>query len=324
MLKRFFALIIVFASVVTCFAGCGVRKNDRIDIVCTVFPIYDWVRNIVGEDSESLSLSLLVKNGTDPHSYSPSPADIAAILKADIVVMVGGESDSWIIDALNGNVNKDLTVIKLLEVLGDRAFLEETVEGMQTDKHDHDHDHEKEENAYDEHLWLSVKNASFLCKKIADVMKDELSEDAEDISKRAEEYIASLDALDDRYEAVVTEAKNEVLLFADRFPFRYLTEDYDIEYFAAFSGCSSDSEASFETVTFLSAKLDELSLDKLVILEDSSAALANTVISNTNNKNAEVIVMDSIQTVSQKDIENGVTYISVMEKNLVALESALN
>lgn len=325
MLKRFFALIIVLALFAVCFFGCGERREDRIDIVCTVFPIYDWVRNIIGEDNEDIALHLLVKNGTDPHSYTPSPSDVAKILSCDTLIYVGGESDLWVADVLEGVINEDMREIKLLELLGERAFLEENENCFEEDCHDHDHHHDHgHEGAYDEHIWLSLKNASFLCGEIAEALSDQFSICADIYLENAEKYINRVEELDRKFEGVVSSSLRKTLLFADRFPFGYMAEDYGIECFAAFSGCSADSEASFETVTGLAKKIDEMELSCVVILENSTTALADTVISNSKSDEVRIVVMDSLQSITETQIKNGVSYLSVMEKNLDAVKTALN
>lgn len=312
--------------ILSCLCGCSDTRTDGgVDIVCTVFPIYDWVRNIVGEQ-EGISITLLVKNGTDPHSYSPTPSDIAKISSCDLLVYVGGESDSWVTDVLGGSVNEEMKVVKLLETLGDRAFVEKEIEGASCGddcgEHGHEHDHTHEDGAYDEHIWLSLKNAEFLCGELETSLSRLVPDRADAFSEKANAYKDKLKALDSSYEETAASSESKVLLFADRFPFRYLTEDYGIEYFAAFSGCSADVEASFETVTYLAKKIDELSLKYVVILESSDTALADTVISSSTEKNAEIIVMDSMQSITSSDIENGVSYLSVMEKNLAVVTTA--
>ncbi len=326
MLKRFFVLALALLLVITSFSGCGVSKdNGKINIVCTVFPIYDWARNIIGDNSEDISLHLLIKNGTDPHSYTPSPADVAKLLSCDILIYVGGESDGWVSEVLSGSANKNMKEIKLMEILGERAALDDHEHCLGEDCHDHEHTHShSEENAYDEHIWLSLKNAALLCDKIGQALSEQIPDRSESFSKNNAEYVDKINFLDQSFEAAIASSPRKTLLFADRFPFRYLTEDYGIEYFAAFSGCSADAEASFETVTRLSKKIDELGLRHVVILENSSTALANTVISGSSAKDAQIVVMNSLQSITLSDIEGGATYLSVMEKNLEAVKSALS
>ena len=327
-MKRILCAALVLMLVLTTFVGCERAADDgRVEIVCTVFPIYDWVDNLLDE-SDDVALRLLVNRGTDPHSYTPTPTDIAAIHASDVLIYVGGESDAWVSDVLETVKNEDIKVISLLDLLGDRAHTEETVEGMQCDDGDcHDHDHEgddgEEHGAYDEHVWLSVKNAEILCDALAEELSEVLPDMADEIEANRAAYSDSLSALDARFEEAVAAASEKLLIFADRFPFRYLVEDYSLDYFAAFSGCSADSEASFETVVFLSDKLKESGAGVLIILESSTKDLANTVISNSGCEGVEIVVMDSMQSITARDVDAGASYLSIMEKNLAALSAAL-
>ncbi len=326
LMKRAICTLLVLLLVAGALGGCGqVSVSDKYEIVCTVFPIYDWVQNLLGE-SEDVSLRLLVNRGTDPHSYTPTPTDIAAIHACDVLIYVGGESDAWVSDVLKTVKNKDIKVISLLDMLGDRAHLEETVEGMQCeddDCHDHDHGHGEEQGAYDEHVWLSLKNARLLCDGLANELSEVTPDMFEQIAENSAAYSEKLAALDARFEETLAEKNERLLIFADRFPFRYLIEDYSLEYFAAFSGCSADSEATFETVVFLSDKLRENSVGVLIILESSTRDLADTVIANSGCDGVEILVMDSMQSITAKDVDAGASYLSIMEKNLAVISAAL-
>ena len=322
LLKRSLCLVLVAVLVTLGLAACKAPEKDKkISIVCTVFPIYDWARNILGENDSDISLKLLVKGGTDSHSYSPTPKDIVEISSCDMLIYVGGESDSWISDVLENSMLDNVKRVALLSELGDRA-LEEECDGE--DCHDHSHGHgEHIENAYDEHVWLSLKNAELLCGRIADELCKLMPKNETAYRENAEGYINKIRALDERYAEAVANSSRDTLLFADRFPFKYLVEDYGIKHFAAFSGCSADSEASVEVVVGLAKKIDELGISKVIILESSDTALAETVISSSNAKSADVIRLDSMQSVSASDIEGGVSYLSIMENNLSALRMAL-
>lgn len=306
------------------YSGCSNKKSDdgKIKIACTIFPQYDWVRNIVG-DTEKIELILINKSGTDMHSYQATAADIANISSCDLLIYVGGESDKWVGDSLKNAVNKDMKTLNLIGILGDRAKEEELAEGMQGDEAESDHGHENE-TEYDEHIWLSVKNAAFLCEKIAAGIAELDSENRNKYIENAEKYIASLISLDDGYSAAVSGASRRTVLFADRFPFRYLTDDYGIGYYAAFPGCSAETEASFETISFLAGITDRESLPYVLVLENSDTRIAQTVINASESKSAGILVMNSLQSVTEKDIAAGVTYISVMTANLETLKTALN
>ena len=332
-MKKIFCVALALVLLLGTLCGCEMsERSDKPQIVCTVFPIYDWVQNLIGEECDEVSLRLLVNRGTDPHSYTPTPTDIAAIHACDVLIYVGGESDAWVSEVLETTKNEDIKIISLLEMLGERAHVEESVEGMQCEDddchdhaHDHAHDHEhgEEQGAYDEHVWLSVKNAVLLSEGLARELSATLPDMSERITENLFAYSEKLKALDARFEAVIAEKADRLLIFADRFPFRYLTEDYSLEYFAAFSGCSADSEASFETVVFLSDKLRESGVGALIILESSTKDLANTVISNSGCEEVEILVMDSMQSISAKDVSAGADYISIMEKNLAVISAAL-
>lgn len=325
-MRRAVSLLIALTLIALSLSSCAVApENGQTDIVCTVFPIYDWAQNLLGEDTDGVSTRLLVNRGTDPHSYTPTPTDIAALHGADILIYVGGESDAWIEDVLSTIKNKEIKLIKLIDLLGDRALdSDEDCTDSDCHDHEHDHDHEHEAGAYDEHVWLSLKNAEALCEALTTELSAALPSSAEKIAANGAAYREKLAALDTRFAEEIEKAPMELLIFADRFPFRYLTEDYSLEYEAAFSGCSADSEASFETVVRLSDKLNESGVSSLMILESSTEDLAKTVISNSGREGIRIIRIDSMQSITSRDIERGETYLSIMEKNLAALIAALN
>ncbi len=310
----------------TIFAGCSsapAKDDGKLNIVTTIFPEYDWVSNITS-GAEDVIITLLLENGSDMHSYQPTAEDIVKISSCDVFIYVGGESDKWVDDALKGATNKEMTVINLLDILGTKAKEEETVEGMQAEKEEKDGKEEAEEEVeLDEHVWLSLKNASMLCGKISDKLSEKDAKNKELYSKNTENYLKKLNELDARYKAVRDSAKYDTLIFADRFPFRYLIDDYNLKYYAAFSGCSAESEASFETVAFLAKKLDELKLPALMKIDGSDGKIANTVLQTSNQKNAQILELNSMQSVNKKDIEDGKTYLSIMESNLAVFTQAV-
>lgn len=325
-MKRFLALILAVIMAATIFGGCSsapAKDDGKLNIVTTIFPEYDWVSNITS-GAENVNITLLLENGADMHSYQPTAEDIVKISSCDVFIYVGGESDKWVDDALKGATNKEMTVINLLDILGTKAKEEETVEGMQAEKEEKDGKEEAEEEAeLDEHVWLSLKNASMLCGKISDKLSEKDAKNKELYSKNTENYLKKLNELDARYKAVRDSAKYDTLIFADRFPFRYLIDDYNLKYYAAFSGCSAESEASFETVAFLAKKLDELKLPALMKIDGSDGKIANTVLQTSNQKNAQILELNSMQSVNKKDIEEGKTYLSIMESNLAVFTQAV-
>lgn len=294
--------------------------DSDISIVTTIFPEYDWVKNIAGENPANAEITMLLDSGVDLHSYQPTAEDIAKIANCDMFIYVGGESDEWVDDALKEATNKDMVVINLLDTLGDDIKEEEVVEGMEAEEEEGE---EGEEVEYDEHVWLSLKNAAKLCSAIKDGMIaiDEAGKDV--YEKNATDYISKLEALDAEYDNAVKSGSKKTVLFADRFPFRYLVDDYGLDYYAAFVGCSAETEASFETITFLSKKVDELGLSSILTIEGQDKKIADTVKQNTSKKDQEILTMDSLQSTTSKDVEGGVTYLSVMEGNLEVLKEAL-
>lgn len=302
-------------------ASGGAAQDGGLQVVTTIFPIYDWAREIAG-DVEGVELIWLQDTGVDMHSYQPSAADMLQVSSCDLFLYIGGESDSWVSGALAEAVNPGQQAISLLTVLGDNAHLEELTEGMQAEDHE-GHDHDEDEMEYDEHIWLSLKNARILTQAIADAMAQADPAHADAYAANAAAYQEKLAELDSRYQAVVDAAPLHTLLFGDRFPFRYLTEDYGLEVYAAFPGCSAETEASFETIAFLSGKVDELGLPAVLTIENSDGRVAQTIVQNTAAGDAAVLTLDSMQGLSAQDAAAGATYLSVMEDNLDVLKAAL-
>lgn len=327
-MKKITALLLALFMLVGALAGCGkqndTNQTDKLSIVTTIFPEYDWVREILGEKADNAEITMLLDNGVDLHSYQPTADDIVKISDCDLFIYVGGESDEWVEDALRNAANGNMKVINLLEVLGDSVKTEEIVEGMQEAEHEHEdaEEHEHEEEA-DEHVWLSLKNAKMLVRVISKALQ-ELDPDSKDIyAANADTYVKKLSALDAEYQAAVDAASNKTILFGDRFPFRYLVDDYGLRYYAAFVGCSAETEAGFETISFLAKRVDELKLPCVLTIEGAQHKIAETIVRNTTAKNQRVLTMDSMQSTTSKDVKNGTTYLSVMEKNLSVLKEAL-
>ena len=291
--------------------------EEKIKIVTTIFPEYDWVREILGDKADSAEITMLLDNGVDLHSYQPTADDIIRISDCDLFVYVGGESDGWVEGALKSAANKDRKVINLLEILGDSVKEEETVEGMQEAEEDHG------EKEYDEHVWLSLKNAKTLVGAISAALQELDPDNKDTYAVNAEAYGQKLSALDAEYQKAVSAGTYRTLLFGDRFPFRYLVDDYGLSYYAAFVGCSAESEASFETVSFLARKVDEGKLPCVLTIEGKNHKIAETVVQNTAGKNQKILTMDSMQSTTSQDVASGTTYLSLMEKNLDVLKEAL-
>ena len=315
-------LLLALSVLVLFFASCSKKEDSKsteakkLSVVVTTFPQYDWVREIAGSALEDMDLTLLINNGVDLHSYQPSIQDIAKINQSDLFIYVGGESDAWVEDSLVENVR----ALSLLETLGDKAKEEEVVEGMQEEEHEH----EEEEVEYDEHVWLSLRNAQLLCSAITDLLCQADSKNAALYTANCASYNEKLSQLDSQYKSMVEGAKRKTVLFGDRFPFRYLCDDYDITYYAAFVGCSAETEASFQTLAFLAQKLTELDLPCVFQIERGNSKLANAIIQNSGNKKASVCELNSLQSVTSRDIAAGSTYLGIMEQNLEILKKALN
>ena len=505
-MKKIFTIFLALTMAVGLLASCG-KKNaaetgesdsNKLSVVTTIFPEYDWVKEILGDKAESTDLTMLLDGGVDLHSYQPTADDIVKISDCDLFVYVGGESDGWVESVLKNADNKNVKVINLLNVLGDSVKTEESVEGMQETEHAHDHskevstfeDHEVQDrslsdwegswqsaypfaldgtlddafaamaeegemtadeyktyyqNGYktditniniegdhiaftyedgkkvgsdykyigyyiqnwstgtkaamyrfeavdrtsgapiyiefndhmiesaapehfhirmsnesfdaivdpekswptffpadmtgedlcehmeghgheeeaDEHVWLSLKNAKTLVRAISDALQELDPDNKDTYAANTSAYIEKLSALDGAYQSAVDGAARKTVLFGDRFPFRYLVDDYGLRYYAAFAGCSAESEASFETVSFLAKKVDELKLPCVLTIEGKSHKIAETIVENTAEKNQKILTMDSMQSMTSEDVTNGTTYLSVMEQNLSVLKEAL-
>ena len=322
-MKKFIALVLCAVMLAGTLSGCAsedVRKSGRISIVTTVFPIYDWCREILGDQQSGADLTMLLDSGVDLHSYQPTAADIIRISDCDVFIYVGGESDEWVEDALSAEgVNPAMKTVNLLEVLGDLAKEEEVVEGMEAEEEDGG---EEDGPEYDEHVWLSVRNAEVLVQKLAEVLAEADPVLAEAYRANADAYCETLKTLDTRYTEAVEAGSKSALVFGDRFPFRYLADDYGLTYYAAFSGCSAETEASFQTVLFLAGKVDELGLDAICQIESSDGSLARTVAENTASGEKRILTFDSLQSVTAAEAEE-VSYLSVMLQNLTVLQDAL-
>lgn len=321
-MKKILALLLALWIPAAVLSGCAPQDDsaasNKLNIVTTIFPAYDWVREILGDETDRAEITMLLDSGVDLHSYQPTVDDIVKISDCDLFLYVGGESDGWVDDALKNAPNKDRKVIRLLDVLGDSAKAEETVEGMQEEEHDHE-----EEAEYDEHIWLSLKNAQVLVAAISEALQETDPARKDTYAANAAAYVEKLSALDGEYRAAVDSGKYKTLLFGDRFPFRYLADDYGLDYYAAFPGCSAETEASFETVSFLAGKMDALGLPCVLTIEGTQHKIAETIVQNTAQKNQQILTMDSMQAVTANDASSGVSYLSIMEKNLSVLKKAL-
>ncbi len=317
-MKKIICIIIALITMLS-FCACGSEiqtEHSGLKIVCTAFPQYDYIKNILGTDE---GLTLLLDDGADLHSYEPTAQDIIAIGSCDLFVYIGGVSDKWVDGAISSANNPNLKSIALMDLVN--TLEEEYVAGMEHEQHVHVDAHDGDHTEEDEHIWLSLRNAVEITASLCDTICEIDSANASKYRKNSENYINQLNALYSEFEATVGIASRKVLLFADRFPFRYLTEDYGITYYAAFAGCSSESEASFETMAFLIDKTKELDLPVVLTIEGSDGSIAAMICTETG---ARTLTLDSCQSVTMQDIKDGTTYIDIMKNNLNVIREALN
>ena len=342
-MKRIFVFFLIVLMLSAGVSGCGSSKNTaakkseapgtgvpKLKIVTTIFPEYSWTKELLGSHEKDVELTLLAKKGVDMHSYQPSTEDILKITGCNLFIYVGGESDKWVDKALQESGNPKRKVISLMKLMGNRAKVEEEVEGMEKHEHEKEHDKDKhdgqehhEQPEYDEHVWLSLKNADIICKAIAEELAASDQKNAAVYRANYDAYSKKLAAMDAKYKEAVTKAPVKTVLFGDRFPFRYLTNDYGLQYYAAFNGCSAETEASFATVAFLAKKMDELKLPAVLTIEGRQHKLAQTIVENTKAKNQKVLTLNSLQSVTEEEIKKGITYLAVMEQNLNVFKEAL-
>ncbi len=307
-------LKLLLAGLLVCLALCGVAQA-QVNVVATIFPLYDWVREIAGDAAQ---VSLLIDKRVDLHNYQVTVDDMLNIGTADLFIYVGGESDAWVDDAVAQVASPDMKALNLLEVLGENAREEEHIEGMQEEEEE-----EEEEGALDEHVWLSVRNAALFCQTICDTLSEIDPDNASIYAENTAAYIEKLNALDASFAEVVENGSRDTLVFGDRFPFRYLFADYGLSYYAAFSGCSAETEASFETIIFLAQKVDELKLPNILCIESCDGSIPETIKQSTQTKDQTILTMNSLQSCISEDVERGDTYLTLMEGNLEVLREAL-
>lgn len=343
-MKKLFLSILTLVILTGCSGNqTNIKDEEKITIVTTIFPEYDWVREILGEEIENVELIQLIDDGVDLHSYQPTVDDIILIGESDLFIYGGGESSAWVSDALEQNEGSESISINLLEVLGSTALFEQSVEGMEEHSHDdccEEEEHTEDdccdeeehteddcceeeddhEGVYDEHFWLSLNNAKVLSQEILSKLTTILPDSEEVLTSNCEAFLSELDALDTKYEETINNAKNDVVLFGDRFPFLYLFTDYDLAYYAAFPGCSAETEASFETVAFLVEVVNDLDLEYVVTTE-TGHVVANTIIESSDSKDQEIVSLNSMQSNISKE---ETTYLRIMEENLEVIAKVLN
>ncbi len=318
-LKIFLAYLIL-----TILIGSGVffviyfsGGRGKYKVIATIFPIYDICRNVMGSSDDIL---LLEDSGADIHNFQPTSKDIAAVSKANVFIYIGGESDKWVGGTIRSAANRNLKTLCLINAIEALEESEQVVLEGDEEEHEHEEEHGEEEKEYDEHIWLSIKNMIEMTKSITNTLSLAFPEKQEIFRINSEEYIAKLQALDDMYTERIA-GSEKTLVFADRFPFLYLTNDYNLKYIAAFSGCSAETEASPSTITKLIEKVNEENLNYICVLETTTGNIARAV-QDGCDRDIGKLTINSCQSVSGKAVDT-ITYIDMMERNLYNLERAL-
>jgi zinc transport system substrate-binding protein len=301
-------------------ANTSSSNEGKLRIIATTFAPFDFARQIVGERAD---VSMLLPPGTESHSFEPTPQDIISIGEADIFIYVGGESDEWVKTVLSSINTSKLAVITLLDCVETKT--EDVIEGMEegaTGGTEPAGEPSNEPAAeVDEHVWTSPQNAKLIVERIAAACESADATNAEIYKQNTTAYLAQLDELDAQFKQLVASTERKTLVFGDRFPFRYFVDAYDLDYYAAFPGCSSQTEASAATVAFLVDKVRAEKIPVVLKIELSSGAVAEAIANETNTK---VETLGSAHNVTRDDFESGATYLSIMQQNLIVLKEALN
>lgn len=311
------ATILLSAVLLT---GCGVETanntdDGKLNVVTTIFPAYDFAREVTGEEAE---VTMLLQPGTEAHTYEPTPKDIKAIQNCDVFIYTGGENDVWVDDILSTMDTTDMVQIRMVDCVD--ALKEVELEGIEEHHHEegeeHEHTHEM-----DEHVWTSPANAIDIVGTIVEKIADKDSEHAEIYKKNAEAYTNELEELDQKFRTVVSEGKRNTIVFGDRFPILYFAEEYGLSYYAAFPGCASDTEPSAATIAFLSDKVASEAIPVIFKIELSNGKVAETIAESTDTK---VCTFETCHNLTREDFEKGETYLTLMERNVETLKEALN
>ncbi len=322
-MKKIVSILIIIAmlslTLVSCGAGCENVADGKIHVVSTIFPGYDFLRQITKGAEEKLELTMLLPPGSESHDYEASVSDLALIEKASLIISVGGETDAWIDSVIRAS-GSDAAVVKMIEQV---PLYYETDEGL-FESHEHHHEHgeecEDDHGEADEHVWTSPRNAAMICDAICDVLCEVLPEYAELFHRNTENYSCDLTNLADEMQAAADGAANKTLVFADRFPFRYLTEELGLDYRAAFSGCSSNSEPSLATIHQICEFVKKENVPAVLTVEFSNGDAARVIADETG---ADIYTLHSCHNLSAEDFSDGVTYLDVMRENLKVLKQAL-
>ncbi len=321
-------LLIILLCTALVLCGCtdknitDVADDGKLDIIATIFPPYDFVRSIGGD---KVNLTMLIPPGTESHTYEPSPGDIISIEQCDIFIYAGGTGDVWVENIID-SIHSDTVFISLMDIVS--PLTEQYTDGMQAAPHEHrthnkncDHNHEEIMPEYDEHVWTSPINADIICRHLTDTMCSIDPENSEYYNHNYSSYSQSLKKLDSNVRYTLDTAKRNTIIFADRFPIRYFTEEYGIEYFAAFPGCAAEVEPAPATLMFLIDKVQSDNIPAVFYRELSNRKVAQIVSEDTG---AKMLQFHSCHSVTNDEFESGVTYLKLMEQNIDNLKEALN
>ena len=307
-MKKIISFIIIFISIFV-ISGCTSSKDDKTTIITTNFPAYDFARQIT--KGSNIEVKMLLKPGSESHDYEPTPKDIISISKSSMFIYVGGESDEWVDDLLDSIDTSNIQILKMMDEVN--PVYEEKVDGMTIND-------DEDEEEYDEHVWTSPRNVIKISRTITDKIHKIDPENWSLYESNYSEYRIKLEKLDSDFKDVVNNSNRKVLIFADRFPFRYFVDDYGLGYYAAFPGCSSETEASAKTISFLINKVKEDNIPVILTIEFSNKKIANTISKETG---AKILEFNSAHNISKEDFENGKTYLDIMNDNLNVLKEAL-
>ena len=320
-MKRRICALCLAACLAAALAACGqppAEDSGRLKVVATVFPAYDFARAAAGDAAQ---VELLLPPGAESHSYEPTPADILAVQDCDLFLYLGGESDAWV-DMILESVDFRGSALRMVDCV--ELLEEETVEGMEGG-HGHDHDHGApglgEVTGYDEHVWTSPRNAAAITRAVGERMGELDPANAGTYSAGAEAYAAQILELDREFWDFFAGVADRTMVFGDRFPLRYFAEEFNIDYYAAFPGCSTQTEPSAATIAFLTDKVRQEGISTVWYIEFSNHLVADSIAEATG---AETALFHSCHNVSADDLEAGATYITLMEGNLETLRQHIH
>lgn len=307
-MKKIISLLVIIISIFL-ISGCTSSKDDKMTIITTNFPAYDFAREIT--KGSNIEVKMLLKPGSESHDYEPTPKDIISIGKSSMFIYVGGESDEWVDKILKSIDTSNIQIVKMLDEV--YPVYEEKVEGMTTIE-------DEDEEEYDEHVWTNPNNVILISKIIKDKISKVDPSNRDLYTKNYEEYKTKLKALDNDIRNIVDNSNRKELIFADRFPFRYFVDEYGLSYYAAFPGCSSETEANAKTISFLIDKVKEDKVPVILTIEFSNKKIAKAISKETG---AKILELNSAHNISKEDFDNGKSYLDIMNENLEVLKEAL-